>query len=65
MSKKEISYKKAFDRLQEIQEMIESNGLDVDELTTVLQEASALLKICKDKLFVVNEETKKILEKLQ
>jgi exodeoxyribonuclease VII small subunit len=65
MSKKEISYKKAFDRLQEIQAVIESNRLDVDELTTVLKEASGLLKICKDKLFVVNEETKKILEKLQ
>jgi len=65
MSKKEISYKIAFARLQEIQNLIESNQLDVDQLTTILKEATDLLKICKDKLFVVNEETKKILENLQ
>ena len=62
MAQKTLSYKEAFDRLQKIQELIESNQLDVDELTSVLKEASGLLKICKDKLFVVSEETKKIWE---
>ncbi|GHT09198.1 hypothetical protein AGMMS49525_18240 [Bacteroidia bacterium] len=38
--------------------------MDVDELSTVLKEATVLLKVCKDKLFVVSEETKKILEGL-
>jgi exodeoxyribonuclease VII small subunit len=65
MEKETIPYKEAFNRLQEIQELIESNRLDVDELSTVLKEASSLLKICKDKLFVVSEETKKILEEIQ
>ncbi|MCC8146560.1 MAG: exodeoxyribonuclease VII small subunit [Bacteroidales bacterium] len=60
--KKELSYTEAFRRLQEIQRLIEDNKLDVDELSTVLQEASALLKLCKDKLFVINEETQKILK---
>lgn len=62
MKEKELSYKQAFSRLQEIQNLIESNKPDVDELTSILKEASGLLKVCKDKLFVVSEETKKILE---
>jgi exodeoxyribonuclease VII small subunit len=64
MSKKELSYKEAFKRLQEIQDLIEGNKSDVDELSAVLKEAVGLLKICKDKLFVVNEETKKIVEEI-
>ncbi|MDR1682882.1 MAG: exodeoxyribonuclease VII small subunit [Candidatus Symbiothrix sp.] len=61
----ELSYSKAFSRLQEIQTQIESNQSDVDELSGLLKEAAALLKTCKDKLFTVNEETKKILEDIE
>ena len=64
MAKKELSYNEAYARLEEIQASIESNKLDVDELSDKLKEASALLKICKEKLFKVNEETKKILEEI-
>jgi exodeoxyribonuclease VII small subunit len=64
MELEKLAYKDAFRRLQEIQRLIEENKLDVDELSTVLKEATALLKVCKDKLFVVSEETKKILEGL-
>jgi len=65
MSKKDISYKEAFAKLEEIQSLIESNKLDVDELSDKLKEASSLLKICKDKLFTANEETRKILEEIK
>ncbi|MDR1783742.1 MAG: exodeoxyribonuclease VII small subunit [Dysgonamonadaceae bacterium] len=65
MSKKDISYKEAFAKLEEIQSLIESNKLDVDELSDKLKEASLLLKICKDKLFTANEETRKILEEIK
>ena len=64
MTKKELSYNEAYACLEEIQAAIESNKLDVDELSDKLKEASALLKICKEKLFKVNEETKKILEEI-
>lgn len=64
MKKQEISYTEAFNRLQEIQDLIESDKVDVDELTTLLKEASILLKICKDKLFVINAETQKILNRV-
>ena len=65
MAKKEGSYQEAFARLQEIQALIEGNQLDVDELSLILKEAAGLLKTCKDKLFVVNEETQKIVQNMQ
>jgi len=65
MAKKELSYNEAFARLEEIEAMIESNTLDVDDLSEKLKEASALLKICKEKLFKVSEETKKILDEIK
>jgi len=65
MAEKELSYKEAYARLEEIEALIESNRLDVDDLSDKLKEASALLKICKEKLFKVNEETKKILEEIK
>jgi len=64
MPKKELSYNEAYARLEEIRKSIESNSLDVDDLSDKLKEASALLKICQEKLFKVNEETKKILEEI-
>jgi len=65
MKKNDLSYKEAFTRLEKIQALIESNTLDVDDLSDKLKEASVLLKICKEKLFKVNEETKKILEDIK
>lgn len=59
--KQELSYREAYSKLQEILSEIESERLDVDELSTKIKEASLLLKVCKDKLFIANEETKKIL----
>ena len=65
MAKKQLSYTEAFNRLQKIQLLIENDQLDIDELSSILKEASGLLKICKDKLLVVNEETQKILNDIQ
>ncbi|MDR1738698.1 MAG: exodeoxyribonuclease VII small subunit [Candidatus Symbiothrix sp.] len=64
MAQKELTYTQALHRLREIQELIESNRLDVDELSLALKESVALLKLCNDRLFVVSEETKKIIEEL-
>ena len=62
---KKMTYNEAYSRLQEILSQIESNQLDVDQLSEKLKETSELLKLCKEKLFVANEETKKILEKME
>lgn len=65
MAAEKISYKEAYSRLEDILKRIEENKLDVDELADRLKEASNLLKICKDKLFVADEETKKILDAIK
>lgn len=62
MAKKGLSYNEAFDRLKEIQALIENDELDVDQLTEVLKEANSLLKTCKDKLFHVSEEVSNVLK---
>ena len=64
MAKNQYSYSEAYSKLQEILSQIENNQLDVDELSSKIKEASSLLKICKDKLFVANEETKKIIDNI-
>ncbi|MDR2683070.1 MAG: exodeoxyribonuclease VII small subunit [Dysgonamonadaceae bacterium] len=65
MPKKELSYKDAFIRLQEIQELIEGDQLDVDELEAILKEAAGLLKTCKEKLYKVSEVTRNIIQNMQ
>jgi len=64
MTQNHLSYSRAYSKLEEILFQIESNKLDVDELSSKIKEASSLLKICKEKLFVANEETKKIIDSI-
>ena len=64
MAKDQISYSEAYSKLQDILFQIESDKLDVDELSAKIKEAAALLKICKDKLLVANKETKKIIDNI-
>jgi len=64
MEKNQLSYSEAYSKLQEILSQIESNKLDIDELSLKIKETTSLLKVCKDKLFVANEETKKIIDSI-
>ncbi|MDH8701461.1 exodeoxyribonuclease VII small subunit [Dysgonomonadaceae bacterium PH5-43] len=65
MNKKDLSYTDALKRLQEIQSLIERNEVDVDQLNSLLEEGTRLLKICKDELFVIDNNIKKVLDELQ
>jgi len=65
MEENQLSYSEAYSKLQEILSQIESNKLDIDELSFKIKEATSLLKICKDKLFVSNEEVKKIMDNIE
>lgn len=62
---KKLTYREAFERLEKIQSLIESNKIDVDDLSEKLKEASELLEICRAKLFKANEETQKIMKELK
>ena len=64
MAKKAESYNEAIDKLRRIVADIERGDLDVDCLLDNVKEAR-LIKLCKDKLYKVDEEVKKVLEELE
>ena len=64
MAKKGESYNEAIDKLRRIVSEIESGDLDVDLLSEKVKEATRLIKLCKEKLYKVDEEVKKVLEVL-
>ncbi len=59
--KQEPKYEEAFAELQAIVSKMESNELDIDQLTVQLKRAQQLIKLCRDKLTKTDEEIKKIL----
>lgn len=64
MAKKTESYTEAVEKLRRIVSDIERGDLDVDVLSENVKEAIRLIQLCKDKLYKVDEEVKKVLEEL-
>ena len=64
MAKKDQSYTDAIQELQKILDKLESGDMDVDVLTEEIKRVSALLKLCKEKLYKTDVEIKKILDNL-
>jgi exodeoxyribonuclease VII small subunit len=62
---KKTTYSKAYSRLQEILQLIEGDQLGIDELREKIREAAALVKICREKLFTIDDEVKKAIEDLK
>ncbi len=62
MTKKTLKYGEAISEIEEIVAQIESNELDIDELTDKLKRVSELLKFCKAKLRSTEEEVQKIMK---
>lgn len=65
MGKGNETYNEAVAKLREIVADIERGELDVDLLAERVKEAARLIKLCKEKLFKVDKEVKKILEELE
>lgn len=63
--KKELTYEKAMQRLENIVEGFEQNSLELDQLTAQLTEAQELIKFCNDKLQKVETDVKKLLHNEQ
>ncbi|MBS1928453.1 MAG: exodeoxyribonuclease VII small subunit [Chitinophagaceae bacterium] len=63
--KEQISYTEAFEELQTIVSEIEEGEISVDELSEKVKRASALIKICKNKLSSTEEDVSKILKELE
>lgn len=64
MKNEEISYKEAKAEIEKIVALIESDELDVDQLSTKVKRASELVAFCKQKLTETDAELQKILEEL-
>lgn len=62
MTKKTLKYSEAISEIEEIVAQIESNELDIDDLTEKLKRVSELLKFCKAKLRSTEEEVQKIMK---
>jgi exodeoxyribonuclease VII small subunit len=56
------TYEEAMKRLEEIVSQIDNGTLDIDSLSKNLKEAQTLLAFCRDKLYKVDTEIKKLLE---
>lgn len=65
MAKKEESYNEAVEKLKRIVAEIENGDLDVDLLSERVKEATRLIKLCKERLYKVDEDVKRILEELE
>ena len=64
MAKKEDSYNEAIEKLRRIVAEIDKDELDVDLLSEKVKEASRLIKLCKEKLYKVDEEVRNVLKEL-
>ena len=64
MEKKKIGYAEAKAEIEKIVSLIDSDELDVDQLTAYVKRASKLVAFCKQKLTETDEELQKILEEL-
>jgi len=58
----EVKYSKSLKRLEEIIEKIESEEIDVDELSVSVKEAVSLIKTCKNKIEKAEIEVKKVVD---
>lgn len=57
-----IKYEEALAELEAIARKMENGGYDIDQLADQLRRAQQLIKLCKAKLTLADEEIKKILE---
>ena len=65
MAKKNITYNDAISEIEDILQQIESEELDVDELSEKVKRVSLLLKTCKDKLHKTEVEVENILKEME
>ena len=64
MKKEQITYTAAKAEIEEIVALIESDELDVDQLTKYVKRASELVAFCKKTLTETDTELQKVLDQL-
>ncbi len=61
---KNMKYSEAIAELEQITTKMQSPDCDIDSLASLTSRSLELLKFCKEKLFVTDQEVKKCLETL-
>ena len=61
MTKKQMTYEQAMDRLEELVSGMERNECVIDQLSDALKEAQELIQLCRDKLYKADKQVKKLL----
>ncbi len=64
MKKNEISYAEAINELEEIVNKMENEDIEVDELSDAVKRAGILIRICREKLKVTEEEVSGLLKEI-
>jgi len=62
MSKKSLKYNEAISELNQILEDLQSENIDVDEISGKVKRAIELIRICKDKIQKTEMEVKKVVK---
>ncbi|KAA9340688.1 exodeoxyribonuclease VII small subunit [Adhaeribacter soli] len=60
-----LTYKEATQELEAILKAIETDAVDVDELTQKVQRSSELIKICKQKLRTAEEAINQVFDDIE
>lgn len=62
---KKFSYNKAMEEVEQILDSLEQDKPDVDQMSVNVKRATSLLKNCKQKLYNIDTEIKKVFEDFQ
>jgi len=65
MTKEKLTYQEAIREIEEIIEKINSDEIEIDDLTEMVKRVSYLLSYCKDKLTKTEEEVEKVLDSIK
>lgn len=61
-AKKKETYSQAIERLEKIVRQIDSNELEIDELSEKIKEANEIIAFCTGKLIKADQEIEKLLQ---
>jgi exodeoxyribonuclease VII small subunit len=56
--KKELTYNEAFDKLEEIVELLEEGDIPLDKLSAKVKQANEFIAICENRLRSIQDEIK-------
>jgi len=65
MNKKSIKYSEAIEELNAILEGLESERIDVDEVSLKVKRAIELIRICREKIATTELQVKKIVKEFE